>query len=263
MSETRRLIDSERRSWENGFFGREVPVPPPPKAILETLRVASGEGFTTLEAHVFPFRPVFPSRKVALQPDDKYPGWKIKPSDLFWDWVKAGKLSRDAARFPGPYWVIVDGSDRLKYDGGRQLYTDDRLGQELARLREEGKIATSGYSPEVPPASRCAVSMKEVDRVIKPLVAGILRLEKYQGNMVKSRIPYAREFNILGNAFYPQWGDEPLIWELFEDRYDRSGCFYGDLSCSPGNLVFTSHWYGQKDPFTSFRPLIEFPLGSY
>ena len=72
------------------------------------------------------------------------------------------------------------------------------------------------------------------------------------------RLPKAIEWNFLGNAFYPQWG-QTETWEWFDDAFETVCCLRGG-SFANGGL---SHIYGgspkDRNDSLGFRFIAVFP----
>ena len=147
------LIRTESEALKR-FFGKEIVVPKPPQELFQTLENMSKLGITGFEPHYLP--------QVSLTEKDKIPGWKVKPESWFWQQIKKGKLSKDAATLQEG-WYLVDGRRKPNYDNGQQRYENDYLEPIMADLRNKGKIQK--YS-SVPNISRFGASPEEIEQVI-------------------------------------------------------------------------------------------------
>ena len=200
-------------------------------------------GVTIFEPHCLP--------PIHFEKNLKWPGKGVKPEDWYWEQIKAGRISKEAAKLQG-LWFLVDGSQKPNHDSGRQLYENDPLGPTLARLRQEGKIAVPSSYRHIPDASRFAVSWDEVTQHVNPAVAELLGVEVSQ-----VRLPRAIEFNVLGNLFHPEWG-ETTTWEWFEDVFGGGRRLHGGYSVY-GGLADVDHYWSDGRDDIGFRPLVVFP----
>src|SRR3989344_3439026 len=82
-----KLLVEQRDVFEH-FRGKEV-FPEPPKALLEFIERTSEQGFT-FEPYLEP--------DLRFTQDAEFPGWRVRPNPYFWDLIKSGRLSPDAAR---------------------------------------------------------------------------------------------------------------------------------------------------------------------
>ena len=121
------LLSQERQALKR-FFGREISIPNPPRALLEALRKAEEQGLD-LEAHGLP--------PFSLKKDSKIKGWKVKPKEWFWQKIKEGKIDSEAARIDGG-WILV-GTNR---DGFGRSW-DDVHEEDLPRLARMLRVENS------------------------------------------------------------------------------------------------------------------------
>ncbi len=193
--EFRELRGREAESLRN-FFGYDVEVPPLPAEItMERYEKWKEMGF---ELHYLPAE--------EMKKDRELPGWKKKPRDLFYENIKDKKVDADAATLPGA-WILADTREKPKYQHAEQMYQDDVLAKTLEELRKKKVIGA--FEVE---GSRFRISWDELHKPeVKKAIAEALDVpEKYL------RLPRAIEWNYLGNAYHPSWGDTDT-WEWFED----------------------------------------------
>lgn len=184
-----------------------------------------------------------------LQQDENYPGWKIKPEPWFWESIKTGRISPDAAKLEGVL-VAVDRTQKAQYDGGRQLYQNDPFADLLKRLREEKKIKVPEALKHVPETSRFGISPDELIQHVLPEIAKVLEVDSSA-----VRLPRAIEFNVIGNLKHPEWG-ETNTWEWFEDKFGGAYRLFGGSS-DDGGLTHVRHdWSDFHVDFIGFRPLV-------
>ena len=237
------LVAQEKETWR-GFLGKEINIPEPPQSLFEVCAMATEQGITSFEAHFLP--------RVQLRKGSKFPGWKVKPEEWYWEKIKEGKIAKDAAKLPGN-WVLVDSTPKPTYNGGRQLYVNDGFGQILANLRDEGKIEVPQDYKDVPRTSRFAVTPKEREAHFYPALAQTLEVETSQ-----VRVTREIEFNVIGNLHHPEWG-ETNTWEWFEDHFGGDGRLCGGRSGGGGLAYARYDWSDGRDSSIGFRPLVEFP----
>lgn len=234
------IVEAQLETWDE-FFGGQIPEIPP--RLPEILRRARGEGFT-FRLHILP--------NIVLNQDAEYPGWKVRPEPWFWEQIRTGGLPKDAAILSGDL-LLVETIQKPDYDRGMQLYENDPLAPILAQGRREGIIK----GPDrVPKTSRFAVSASKIEGYVAPKVAKLLGVNRLPGVVVRK--PRAIEFNVLGNAFYPQWG-QTSTWEWFEDRFERASRLYGGGSGRGGLAGIRSFHSANQIDDLGFRLLVVFP----
>lgn len=238
------LVESTKEEYRNAFGNVDIPVAVPTELVLETQRMAEGEGYGFLKPLYFPFAE---TRLDAPTPDD----WeKLEPG--FFDYMSGRNpsVNPEAAKI-GPYWTLFDESKRPEFAG------DEKFGLILARGRDEGLIDPE-HICDVEKTFRGGVSMDEQDRyVFSELVKPLRLVDHIAQALVVIRRPKAAEFNFAGNLRYKHLGGHPA-WEGFEDKYrvDRrligGGSVYRGLSrvgCIPSDV---------NDGHFHFRPLVVF-----
>jgi len=237
------LIEKTREELHRKF-AVEISVSEPPALLLETHKVAEDEGFGFFEPLYLP--------RGEYREDSVYPPDWIKPESWYWEQIKTGMISTDAAIFAGT-WILFDRSKRPDYKGGKQVFEDDRrLGDILANLRQEGRIDVPGFVKHTPESSRFAISPNEQDHAVFPELAKALRLQAQviAGEAI-IRTPKAMEFNLVGNLHYPYLG-QANTWECYSDEFEggnRLGGSFADITC---------HGYNSRYDDITFRPLVIF-----
>lgn len=214
------LFQEEKESLNN-FFGETLSFNLP-EISEENFKKFSNFGF---DLHYLP--------KIEITESNDFPSCKEKPNKSFFDLIKKEKLSTSSAFLPGKWvfiekkrkpkknfwWIAKDDPsvkilrnffrvDLKKYCQkiSRQQYDDDFL---LSILKENGF------------ASRFSLSWQEIEEIIKPEIAKLLKIPTE-----KIRLPKFIEWNFLGNLFYPQWG-KTSTWEWFADRLSTGECLAG------------------------------------
>jgi len=183
---------------------------------------------------------------VTLAQDLVVSSWDKKPEQWYWNNIQKGNIASDAPKLPNS-WVLIDRTDRPNYNNGRQLHENDPFGPLLKRLRQEKMIQrTRG----IPDASRFGISHDELKEVILPEIAKLLDVDSSQ-----VRLPKAIEFNLLGNLYYPKWG-EANTWEWFEDNFEGVNRLFGGYSGSGGLTHVYPRWSDHRSGGTAFRPLV-------
>jgi len=237
LLEFRELIEQETESLRN-FFGHDVEVPPlPPEITPERYEKWKEMG---LELHYLPAE--------EMKKDSNFPGWKKKPEDWFYEKLKAKEIAADSATLPAA-WMLIDGREKPNYKDGKQTYKEDVLAETLEDLRKR-KIITEFKVK----GSRFNISWDELNKPeVKKAIADVLDVPEES-----LRLPRAIEWNYLGNAYHPKWG-ETDTWEWFEDSYqkgtrrlDGGNSGYGGLS-----YVYWGAPSGRSD-FLGFRPQVVF-----
>ncbi len=198
-AEFRELVDRETESLST-FFGHEVEVPPLPDEVTpERYEKWKEMGF---ELHYLP--------PEEMRKDAAFPGWKKKPGDWFYGRLEANEIPADAAKLPDA-WILVDTRGKPKYESGKQIYKDDVLRPVLEDLRKK-KIITDFETK----GSRFNISWDELNKPeVKKAIAEAMDVPEEC-----LRLPRAIEWNVIGNAYHPEWGDTNT-WEWFEDSYQK------------------------------------------
>jgi hypothetical protein len=176
------------------FFGKET-LPPPPQELLEFVERSSELGFT--------FEPYF-EPSVRFTQDSNYPGWLVKPNLWFWEQIRKGNISQDAAILSGQ-WAAMEALQMPNYDNGKQLYENDPLGPILERLRKDKKIAAPNWCKDIPPISRFGLSSGQIKGYVVPLFVEHTKI-KATAEKAEVRIPPYMSWNFRGNIAHPEWG---------------------------------------------------------
>ncbi len=197
--EFRELLDRETESLRN-FFGYDIEVPSLPEEVTaERYEKWKEMGF---ELHYLPAE--------EMKKDRELPGWKKKPGDWFYEKIKDKEVEAGSATLPAA-WILTDTREKPNYQDGKQMYKDDILAETLEDLRK--KKAITAFEVK---GSRFKISWDELHKPeVKKAIAEALDVpEEYL------RLPRAIEWNYLGNAHHPTWGDTDT-WEWFEDSYQK------------------------------------------
>jgi len=230
------------------FFGREIPVPTPPKELFDTMLRAREINWTQAEAHFLP--------PLRLEQDSEIPGWKVRPEQWFWDQIIEGKITSDSATLDG-HWVIVDGSQKPYDEDGMPMYEKDPFASVLEKLRLEGKIeAHHGWGDETLDNSRFNISRGELREQVFPAIAELLGVKRNQ-----ARLPKAIEFNFLGNIAHPEWNDTSTT-EWFDDHFMNGDLLVGGehfFLFDEGVITVSEVPSDFRLQNLGFRPMIVFP----
>lgn len=240
------LVEKEHEALR-AFFGKEILVPVPPPELVGTQKVAESEGFGILVPLYFPV--------IRFKKDDEYPGWKIKPQEWYWNQIREGRISSDAAKLGG-YWGLFDESRRPQI--GKQMFPEDPLAPILSQARKEGRLMpfsdNSPYEGDVPEGSRYAVCPKVQDQVVFPQLEEILQLTE---GIARVRRPTAMEFNFAGNFRYPHLG-EVCTAEWLHDKVKGGSLLVGGDFVSGGLASVEWGWPTSSPVLLAFRPLVDF-----
>lgn len=241
----KQLVEHAREELKGSFGNLEIPVLEPTELLLETQRVAWGEGYGFL-------RPLyFPSGEIRL--DSPSPqGW-VKLNSWFFDRMRGTEpsVNPDAAKI-GPYWTLFDESNRANFEG------DGQFGLILSRGRDEGQIKIPADVSHLERTSRAGVAMDEQDSYVFPEFARPLRLvDPIAQAVAVIRRPKAAEFNFAGNLRLRHLGEHPN-WEGFDDKFGANYRLIGGRS-SRGGLAYVDYQW-TCHPFSRlvFRPLVAF-----
>jgi hypothetical protein len=235
--EFRELVERETESLRN-FFGYDVEVPSLPDEVTpERYEKWKEMGF---ELHYLPAE--------EMKKDSNFPGWKTKPRDWFYENIKNKKVDADAATLPAA-WVLSDTREKPQYQDGKQMYENDILAETLEDLRKKKVITDFEVK-----GSRFRISWDELHKPeVKKAIAEALDVPEDS-----LRLPRAIEWNYLGNAYHPKWG-ETDTWEWFEDSLEKGARRLDGGHSGDGGLSFVS-WDAPSDRYDDlgFRPQVVF-----
>ncbi|HEU0050828.1 MAG TPA: hypothetical protein VFQ60_02100, partial [Patescibacteria group bacterium] len=139
-------------------------------------------------------------------------------------------LDPSAVDLPGG-WILVDTCEKPNFG---YEYENDPLGRALEELRKEELVEDF-----VVKESRFNLSPEELKNP-KVLETFAKALNPYTIPGFTITIPRAIEFNILGNIYYPQWGDTDTS-EWFSDTYRNGERLFGGNS--EGNGISLVSWF--------------------
>ncbi|HEU0050770.1 MAG TPA: hypothetical protein VFQ60_01800 [Patescibacteria group bacterium] len=251
------------------FFGEEIAIPPFPRQatkerILEWRRLG-------LELHYLPAITMAKIKrgskgKILEVAPIEFPGWKKKPGKRyanqgisidFFDKIKSGDLDSSALDLPGA-WILVDTREKPSYVGNSdQMYQNDFLGPILEELNEKGIIKQTRINTNEPlrADSRFGISPSELDDLrVKKAIAKVMGIsEEYVS------LPRAIEFNVLGNLYYPEWGETDTD-EWFEDGYKEHWRLYGGASLDGGLSCVSAGRCNYINGSIGFRMIARFPV---
>lgn len=236
------LVEREQAKLRQ-FFGKDIDVPPVPASVSPEQYERWKE--LRYELHYMPDE--------EMTEDKNFPGWKKKPVsniNLFAAIKdKNNKLHSDTLKLPGK-WVLIDSREKPGWVNDQttaQPYEDDNtMEQAIAELRARGLVTGDANK-----GARFRISWEELQKPgVKAKIAEILGVEP--GEL---RLPRAIEYNFLGNAHYPKWGDTNS-YEWFQDSYQGSGRLVGGDSGGGGLSGVGWGNAGGRSGNIGFRPLI-------
>lgn len=242
MSVEERTLRTPETPVEIRTFSKDqliLPKEPSPKA-LRLLKRAEEIGWGGLFA-------VHSLSAVRLTKDTRVPGWNKKPSDWYWEQIKKGTISKDAAQLPDVE-ILIDKTPRPNYKNGKQLHEYDPLGPFMARLRKEKRIS---LSKDIPETSRFWTPPEpDLTEVVFPEMLSLL------GEDASAvRLPTETEFNILGNFSYPYFGEADTS-EWLNDKFEGGNHLIGGGSGDGGLAGVYRYWSGNRNGYVTFRPLV-------
>jgi hypothetical protein len=232
-----KLIKAEMKKLEE-FFGYEIPVPGLPKTVdLKRYEEWQNLGF---EIHFLP--------KENMNPNRELPGWIIPPNDTYFEKIN------NSYELDGK-WILIESRDKPDIDienEGMQEYPNDPFAEKIKDLRAKGILR---QHPN--PRSRSNISYYDLNKPV--IIQAFAEILKADPDSI--RLPRAIEWNYLGNAFYPEWGQSET-WEYFKEKFeDEAGRMQvlcgGDIS--DGGL-FDVSYIDEDDNLnrSGFRLLIDF-----
>lgn len=239
------LVEQTKEQFRGAFGSANIAVADPTELVLETQRVAVGEGYGFFAPTYIPFG--------ETKLDSPTPsGWK-KLNRWFFYYMRGTKpqVSSHAAKV-GPYWTLFDESIRPEFSG------DEKFGLILVRGREQGRIAVPDHVKHLTKDSRFGVSMDEQDNFVFPELAKPMRLvDKIAKGVVQVRRPKAAEFNFVGNLKLPHLGEDPN-WEGFGDKFGDGVRLVGGHSGVGGLSRVVYDWSDGHRGGVAFRPVVVF-----
>lgn len=217
-------------------LNREIHVPKPPALLLETQRVAEGEGFKFFEPIYFP---KLSYRKLSDEHVKNWEGW-ISWLNINGPFAVKGFTS--GSNFPNPstfggFWALFDKTPRPNYNEGKQLFdNDEQLGSVIAEINQRIRGFRTEHLNHVPENSRFGISLNDICSHVFRELSMRLRLEDARKDkVVLIRTPKLMEFNFAGNTRYPFLGKADT-WEWLYDTIDaRNFLICG--SSDPYNLI--------------------------
>ena len=132
------------------------------------------------------------------------------------------------------------------------MYKEDVLGPVLEDLRKKKIIEDFEVK-----GSRFRISWNELNKPeVKKAIAHAMDVpEEYL------RLPRAIEWNFIGNAYHPEWGDTNA-WEWFDDSYNNGQRrLSGDYSESGGLSYVSWNDPGHRSVSLGFRLQVVFSQG--
>lgn len=196
-----------------------------------------------LEPHFLP--------SVEMLQDKKFPGWKVKPENWFFEKNYEGKIFGEPLQLGGGNGqvVLVDIRCKPAYNNGEQMWeSDNLLAGIIIQLQAEQKIA---YNPK---PSRFGISVLEIEQKVVPALATKLGLEPGQ-----VRLERCIEFNVLSQLLTdtPRVRDgETNTWVWFADHFKSDESRLHGGASDGGGFAYVG--YGSADDywgFLSFRLL--------
>ena len=236
----KQLIEQEKQKLAE-FFGRPIEVPPLPNEITEERMVEWME--KRLELHYLP--PIDMSKEKNLKNWAKPDFKSIENFDLF-----KGVLVLQGC------WILIDGREKPKFDTkkGNQAYEDDDdfLGPVVKNLRSRGLIERNTSEP----GSRFCVEPRELEH--SEVVEGLAKAMGLAPEKVS--LPRMIEFNLIGNIYHPEWGQQPSdCFEWFSDRSDDGRFCLNGCSSRLGGFAFVRSLDTRNTSIeTGFRPMGRF-----
>ena len=240
------LLDQARVD-SAGFVGRQLEIPEPPQLLLTTLAMLRTIGLRKTQGVFFP--------TANLGQSDNYPGWHIKIGTDYYDWLKAGQVSKASPELSG-VWAIVDTSQRPDYAPNRHLKEKweavpkgtiqhphdpephDAIEQIIRDARSKGEIKTRDYwgaiLPYLPTTSRFGVSTDEQDGIVFPRLAKEIGLKVasdaksknpiIEDGKVEVRRPTLAELSYLVNLdrfiHLTQYGTSEAVLDVYRGILD-------------------------------------------
>lgn len=237
------LVEQAKEEYRRDFGTVDIPVAESLELVLETQKVAEGEGYGF-------FKPLyFPLGETRLDSSTP-PGWK-KLNPRFFEWMTGKKpsVSPDAAKI-GAYWTLFDESRRSEFAGDEKFGIILATGRDLDQIKDPSRTRSR--------TARFGISMDEQDRYIFPELAKPLRLvDHIASGLVAIRRPKAVEFNFAGNLRYKHLGED-ATWEGFDDIFEADRRLIGGCSDDGGLSRVHCYWTGHHDDDITFRPLVVF-----
>ncbi len=231
------------------FFGEHIEVEVP-DAFYKTEERLREIGFTRAEPLVLPQQTLFEN-------DPLWEG-KVRPTELFWKFIRYDHLKPEAAILEQGV-SLIDGRPKPNYQDIEQRYEDDEFMEDLIKeLRRKGKIQRNRF---VPLGSRFEVSPWEIEKVIMPKLTRVIGKDALGSEGRVMNNPY-KIFNIVGNMCHPEWGSTTTSeWfgdKLVNDTLMSDQYLFGGNSSRGGLADVYDSESGDRANYIGFRPWINF-----
>jgi len=184
---------------------------------------------------------------VEIAEDLKLRNW-VKPPVHFYQWMRDGKIAKDAATLRRG-WYAADFTLGVDYTDGTQMMPNDPWVPLIMRLRSEGKI---GKHDKTPAGSRFSIIPRGEWETLLTYMASFGELQFPRANV---RLERYIEFNAIGNLHDPNRG-EFNMWEWFADQFEDSFRLFGGDRGSVGLADVGYHWAGLRGRGIAARPLV-------
>ncbi|MEI8360930.1 MAG: hypothetical protein WCG01_02285 [bacterium] len=208
------LIKSEKQKLE-AFFGMTIEVPSLPSEVTyEKMAMWQEQNF---ELHYLP--------DIKMGEKDVFPGWKKKPNDSFYKYIKNGKIDASADQLKAG-WILVDATQ--KPDSRGDVYINDALGEKIAEMRQEGIIRNNSQTATTRfRTNPLRLNTGEAKQGFSEVLGVSLR---------QIELPRAIEYNVIGQMHHKEW-EKSYNFEWFNDKlgnndYLVSGDNYGNCKFS-------------------------------
>lgn len=212
---------AQAKADQFAFLGIEKSVSQPPAALSSVLSRLRELGLKEVEGIYIP--------QATVNEGDSYPGQRMPIGEQYYQWYKAGQVSKASPELPGE-WVVVETFRRpdyasikkLKEGHGEEQDTyrpeSDQMGAIIRDGRFEGKIKTRDEAgpivPYLPQDSRFGVSINQQDDYVFPEFAKTIGI-----GGISLRRPTLAELNYLGNLSRLAHLGEATTLEAVQDVY--------------------------------------------
>lgn len=191
-------------------------------------------------------RPVF-LPDVEISEDIKLRDW-IMPPAHFYQWMRDGKIAKDAATLRYG-WYAADFTVGVDYTDGSQMMPNCPWGSLITRLRTEGKV---GKHAETPAGSRFSIVPQGEWETVLTYMASTGELEFPRAQV---RLERFVEFNAIGNLYDLNRGRFNM-WVWLADPFEDSSRLIGGCRDYGGLANVVSYWRDDRSRDIAGRPLV-------
>jgi hypothetical protein len=252
------LVTKAAADWRN-FLGFAIDVDVPSQTFLAYLERKKAEQDRNIGIVYWP------GKDVEFKKDSNYPGWHVKLDEWYSKNRANGKIPENHVNNQNQ-WIVIDTTRAPDKRSGNQEYLQQYSDGDPFNLKEiiynlrrnctipgwdeyEGEYRGMQY-----PDSRYSLSWDNINESVLPSIAEEERVER-----ASVLLPTYEQFNVLGNMYYPEWGQTQTL-EWLNHKIGPNRSLAGGNS-KFGGLGYIATYLSDdiRHSFIGFRPMIAFP----